>query len=100
MLRDREATHAWGVRIRDLGLGGACVAIPGPADPGAAVEATRGVLLEVLAPTLWDPLVLEATIAWVRRGAAGSTLVCVRFNHREGAALFALLRVLGAQGSP
>lgn len=101
------------VRIRDLGLGGVCIevpeldaALPSPRDlgrPGAArpgpvtLEREAAVTLEVLAPTLWDPLVLAGKIAWIRRSGPGrATRAGVRFEHREPTALYALFQLLGS----
>lgn len=103
------------VRIRDLGLGGVCIEVPeidaptlatprdlgrGPAPtrPGpVTLEREASVTLEVLAPTLWDPLVLAGKIAWIRRSAPGrATRAGVRFEHREPSALYALFQLLGA----
>jgi hypothetical protein len=94
-LRWREGGASHEARVRDLGLGGACVEI---ADLlGSGVEREGVVTLEVMAPTLWDPLVLGGRIAWVRRGALGRpTRAGVRFEHRDPGALYALFQLLGA----
>ena len=103
------------VRIRDLGLGGVCIEVPeveasalaAPRDlarsaarPGpVTLEREASVTLEVLAPTLWDPLVLAGKIAWIRRSGPGrATRAGVRFEHREPSALYALFQLLGAHG--
>ena len=92
--------------MRDLGLGGACIEIAEPSTaplpgkdraPPPAVERDAPVTLEVMAPTLWDPLALSGKIALVRRGAGGRpTRAGVRFEHREPASLYALFQLLGA----
>ncbi len=94
-VRRRDGGFVHDARVRDLGLGGACLEI---ADPNVAgVEREAAVTIEVMAPTLWDPLVLGGRIAWVRRGSQGrATRAGVRFEHREPAALFALFQLLGA----
>ena len=103
------------MRIRDLGLGGVCIEVPeidaptltAPRDLGrvpasprpgpVTLEREASVTLEVLAPTLWDPLVLAGKIAWIRRSAPGrATRAGVRFEHREPSALYALFQLLGA----
>lgn len=103
IVRGRDGAFSHDARVRDLGLGGACIEIadastltdPRPAALG--VEREAPVTLEVMAPTLWDPLTLGGRIAWVRRGAAGRpTRAGVRFEHREPAALYALFQLLGA----
>jgi hypothetical protein len=100
------------VRIRDLGLGGVCIEVPEvevpmltagrapstQARPGpVTLEREASVTLEVLAPTLWDPLVVAGKIAWIRRSGPGrATRAGVRFEHREPSALYALFQLLGA----
>jgi hypothetical protein len=103
------------VRIRDLGLGGVCIEVPeidaptltpardlgrvaaSPRPGPVTLEREASVTLEVLAPTLWDPLVLAGKIAWIRRSAPGrATRAGVRFEHREPSALYALFQLLGA----
>lgn len=104
-LRGRDGAFSHAARVRDLGLGGACVeigeggaaALLGEARAAIGVEREVSITLEVMAPTLWDPLLLGGRIAWVRRGAAGRpTRAGVRFEHREPASLFALFQLLGA----
>jgi hypothetical protein len=87
------------VRIRDLGLGGACVEIPDTqAQGGVPVDRETPVMLEVTAPSLWDPLLLRGKISWVRRGSHGRpTRAGIRFEHREAPAIYALFQLLGAQ---
>ena len=81
------------VRVRDLGLGGAGLELP----DAPALEAQAPITLEVTAPTLWDPLILRGTVAWLRRGAAGKPMrTGVRFEHHDAAALYALYQMLDA----
>jgi hypothetical protein len=85
------------VRVRDLGLGGACIEISEAPAGGTGVEREVAVTIEVMAPTLWDPLLLSGKIAWVRRGGQGRPLRAgVRFEHRDPSALYALFQLLGA----
>jgi hypothetical protein len=86
------------VRIRDLGLGGACVEVGDVTPPAAgSLDLGAALTIEVTAPTLWDPLILLAKVAWVRRGAAGRlTRAGIRFEHRDASALYALFQLLGA----
>jgi hypothetical protein len=97
--RDTGGAHApafaHDARVRDLGLGGACVEIADP-DAFAAAEREGPITLEVMAPTLWDPLVLDGRIAWVRRATGRPTRAGLRFEHREPVALYALFQLLGA----
>jgi hypothetical protein len=93
------------VTIRDIGLGGAGLEFAEPelgTDESFAVptlEIDGAVILEVTAPTLWDPLRLHGKIAWVRRGSPGGkrTRTGMRFEHHDAAALFSLFQVVGAQ---
>jgi hypothetical protein len=105
-LRGRDGGFSHVARVRDLGLGGACVEIGDPTGSAALlgreprdarVEREAPVTLEVMAPTLWDPLLLAGRVAWVRRGVAGRpTRAGVRFEHREPSSLYALFQLLGA----
>jgi hypothetical protein len=111
MLRDRQTAEEEQVRVRDLGLGGACVelgevegsedALSWPGVPGLAtlLEPEAAVTLELTAPTLWDPLPLRGKVAWLQRGAGGrAPRAGVRFEHHDSATLFALYKVLVALG--
>jgi hypothetical protein len=92
---DGWTMHA--VRIRDLGLGGARIhASERAARVAATLEPGTRLSLEVMAPTLWDPLVLAVVVVWQRSDPAGSELG-LRIEHREAAALSALFQLLGAQ---
>ncbi len=88
------------VHIRDLGLGGAGVEIserPSDASGKALFDRDVPVVLEVTAPTLWDPLPLAGKVAWFRRGGGGRPARAgIRFEHREPGALYALFQLLGA----
>src|SRR5262245_7332724 len=61
-------------RVRDLGMGGACVEIADASTSSAFVEREAAVTIEVMAPTLWDPLLLTGRVAWVRRAGGGRPL--------------------------
>ncbi|HSO00709.1 MAG TPA: PilZ domain-containing protein [Candidatus Nanopelagicales bacterium] len=114
-LRDRQTAEEQTVRVRDLGLGGACVELPEPrssyepgslsagwSSPGpslsALLEPETTVTIELTAPTLWDPLSLRGRIAWIRRAAGKPARAGVRFEHHDTAALFALHDLLGTLG--
>src|SRR4051812_12313522 len=97
-IRDRKGDVPQAVRIRDLGLGGACVEVGEVAPPAAGgLELGAPLTIEVMAPTLWDPLILLAKVAWVRRGSpAKPTRAGIRFEHRDASALYALFQLLGS----
>jgi hypothetical protein len=76
------------VTVRDLGIGGACVLTADFLAPGLAVD------LEIQAPTLWDPLLLRATVTWCS-AADGGWHAGMRFDHAEPSALMALFELLG-----
>ncbi len=89
------ATQAQGprpARLVNLGLGGACIEVPAAPSFGAGHLVT----LEVTAPNLWDPLVVPATVAWVRLAPAGNQIAGLAFNHatKGVAALPALVELL------
>ena len=127
VLKGPDGAPFQSVKIRDLGLGGIgielALGLGGAAsagangsgsssateDEGGAVSAGKlpawvlgldrdaQVTVELTAPTLWDPLVVRGTIAWIKRGTQGrATRAGVRFEHREPAALFTLFQLLGA----
>lgn len=119
-LRGRDGAFRQEVRIRDLGLGGACIevsasdegllgrtsATPPPGGVGegraaqgpGALEREATITIEVMAPTLWDPLILSGRIAWIRRSGQGrGARAGLRFEHREASAIYALFQLLGAQ---
>jgi len=73
--------------VENLGLGGARVLVDQRLAPGDAVT------VSFTAPTLWDPLVLRARVAWVAPGdppyRAG-----LAFEHRTPEAAFALYELM------
>ncbi|MCA9645289.1 MAG: PilZ domain-containing protein [Polyangiaceae bacterium] len=75
--------------IVDLGVGGACVELPDPV--------TRGTQLVILvdAPNLWDPLQLDARVAWSELlDPRGTTRAGVEFVHGVGRGLMPLVELL------
>lgn len=90
-VRGGGSTLSKSAGVVDLSLGGACLTLAEP----LALDAR--VTVEIAAPTLWDPLLLTARVAWVRYG--GGTLgarVGVAFEHAAGGALLPLVELLGA----
>jgi len=79
----RGSGIALDTRLIDLGLEGACVELPAPVEVGDPVSLT------VDLPGLWDPLLLDAVVAWTapeseeRHARAG-----VRFSSPSGQSLF------------
>jgi hypothetical protein len=71
-----------------MGLGGARLLVDERLAPGDSVT------LSFTAPTLWDPLVLRARVAWVAPGdppyRAG-----VAFDHKSADAVLALHELIG-----
>lgn len=82
------------VAIENVGLGGARVLADAPLAVGDAVT------LSFTAPTLWDPLVLRARVAWVGpRGPGDPSLRAgVAFEHKGGDAVFALYELIVTLG--
>jgi PilZ domain len=90
MVENRDGTWPRTARIMDLGLGGACMELLEVVPPGAPVR------LLIEAPHLWDPLALDAQIAWLRV-VEGGALVGVRFEHQSGTTLRTLTELLEAE---
>jgi len=83
--------RARGVTIRDLGLGGAGIEI---SEGDLVLDAP--VTIELNTPTLWDPLRLGGTVAWVRRAnpTGRRTRAGIRFEHHEATTLLSLFLIL------
>jgi len=98
-LRDENRTFEEDANIKNLGLGGACVELaPFAAAEPLLMRLDASVTIEVIAPSLWDPLVLRGRVAWLRRSSAErAARLGVRFEHQEEGNLFALFQLLGAQ---
>jgi hypothetical protein len=73
--------------VDNVGLGGARVTIEERLVPGDSVT------VSFTAPTLWDPLVLRARVAWVAAGDL-PTRVGLAFEHRNAEAVFALYELI------
>ena len=78
------------VPVENIGLGGACITVEEKLAEGEVVT------LSFTAPTLWDPLVLRARVAWV--GAGQPQRAGVAFDHRSPEAVFALYELITALG--
>lgn len=89
---DTERSGRTAVLI-DLGLQGARLELDEALVPGVDV------IVELRAPTLWDPLTLTGRVAWAKWDIdTHIAQVGVHFEHRSPAALFALFELLGSQG--
>lgn len=82
----------WDVRIRNVSLGGACMEFPQTIREGEEIS------LDFLAPTLWDPLTINARVAWVRPRSRVDpmTIVGVSFVHADPASVLALFELIQA----
>jgi len=76
------------IRIVDLSLAGACIEVEQPLAPGTRVR------MEIVAPTLWDPVVVRCRAVW--SGAPSSPRSGLSFEHSESALVFALFELLEA----
>jgi hypothetical protein len=90
---DASIRDASGVRastVIDLGLGGACAELDEPLAAGQLVQ------IEILAPHLWDPLVIEARVVWVRvPGVRRRARLGLCFVHRAASVVHGLVDLLG-----
>lgn len=87
---------SYAVRLRDMGLGGACVDLV-EATASSALDVEGPVALEVTAPMLWDPLVVPGKVAWLRRIKPERRLrVGVRFELRDVGTLRGIVKLLNA----
>ena len=77
--------------VENVGLGGARVVVEERLAPGDAVT------LSFTAPTLWDPLVLRARVAWVAPGELPAR-VGLAFEHKSPDAVFALYELIVTLG--
>jgi len=94
------------ITIRNLGFGGAGVDIADPTllpatQAGSATFAlavNAPVVIELVAPVLWDPLHLPGRVAWSRQNAAGTrpARIGIRFEPLDGTTLLSLFDVLGS----
>lgn len=76
------------VRVVNLSLAGACIDLEAPLDVGASVT------IEIVAPSLWDPLVLRGRVVWTR--GAAPLRAGVAFEHAHPARAFALFDLLSS----
>ena len=91
LVRHDPAAWVREARVVDLSPAGACLAVAEP------IEKDARLILEILAPTLWDPLVLRGLAIWCGHHEKGSVRVGITFVHDNPEALFGLFEVLGAR---
>lgn len=86
---------SYAVRLRDMGLGGACVELVEQAASGA-LDVEGPIALEVTAPMLWDPLIVPGKVAWLRRIKPERRLrLGLRFELRDVGTLRGIMKLLG-----
>ena len=76
--------------VADLGLGGTCLQMARPLTQG------QRVCIQLLAPNLWNPLLLDGRVVWQRPDASGATRVGIHFDHTSGPTLMALLELIAS----
>jgi hypothetical protein len=75
--------------VCDLSLGGAGLTLFEPLQEGDHVA------VSFLAPSLWDPLVIPARVAWVRSAASQEPVATgLAFEPRDPLTVFALFELL------
>jgi hypothetical protein len=77
------------IRVVNLSLGGACIECAHEVTLGVSLE------LEIVAPTLWDPLVLKGRVVWSRADKALHR-AGLAFESGDPARAFALFELLSA----
>ncbi len=77
--------------VENMGLGGARLRLDAGVAPGDVVT------LSFTAPTLWDPLVLRARVAWTDPTAMPMA-VGVAFEHKGAEPVFALYELIVTLG--
>jgi hypothetical protein len=79
--------------VENVGLGGARVVVEEKLAPGDAIT------LSFTAPTLWDPLVLRARVAWIGPVSGGAERrVGLAFEHKNPDAVLALYELIATLG--
>lgn len=80
--------------VEDIGLGGARIVVDERVAPG------EWLTLSFTAPTLWDPLVLRARVAWVSGSSPDGPpwRAGLAFEHKLADAVFALYELIVTLG--
>ncbi len=75
--------------VKNLSLGGACFELNESMEPGEPLT------IAFVSPTLWDPLTIEATVAWIGESADGlDSRIGVAFQLTTESAALALLQLI------
>jgi hypothetical protein len=75
--------------VKNLSLGGACFELNESMEPGEPLT------IAFVSPTLWDPLTIEATVAWIGESADGlDSRIGVAFQLNTESAALALLQLI------
>lgn len=78
-------------QVVNLGLGGACIVLEQRLGAGDVVT------LSFVAPTLWDPLLVRARVAWSEEAAPREPARAgIAFEHRNAPSVFALFELVAA----
>ncbi len=77
-------------RVVNIGLGGACLELPQPLEPGERA------VVALMAPSLWDPLNLRVKVAWSRSagGTPPTVQAGVTFEHADPSLVLALFHLI------
>ena len=79
------------VEIVDLGLGGACLVLDEFLSAGDPVS------ISFVSPTLWDPLLVRARVAWVQTATSlREARAGIAFEHKSAASVLALFELVNA----
>ncbi|HEX6277034.1 MAG TPA: PilZ domain-containing protein [Polyangiaceae bacterium] len=88
----REGGIALDTRLIDLSLEGACLELPAPVEVGDAVSLTLDL------PGRWDPLVLDAVVAWTApEDEEHDARAGVRFSTPNGQSLLLIADLVGRE---
>jgi hypothetical protein len=91
MVTSDSAQTSLPAALVDLGLGGACLETAEPLADG------QWVCVQLLAPNLWDPMLLDGQVVWRRTlGSGATTRIGVRFEHQSGSTLLALVDLIAS----
>jgi hypothetical protein len=76
-------------RIKNLGIGGACIELMEVVPQGTTLR------IQIIAPSMWDPLIVGAEVAWARADPEGRhAQIGVSFEPQSGAVLAQVLELL------